>query len=239
MTFISIYGDSLSLPRAGDAIPPEATYAELLRSRLGVRGIAATVLNRSRGGATIDELYRDYRNDLGYIGEAPGQVLIIQCGIVDCAPRPLSRRGRQVVGRLPAALRSPIVSFLHRKRAALLSRGVSFRYTQPSRFAAVLDGWLRHAAPRCSRILVINIAPTTAETEQHSPGLTASIETFNDLIAGAVRDVPNASVVDVHRILSSSAAELTRCINESDGHHITAAGHQLFAEAVETAIAAP
>ena len=239
MTFICIYGDSLSLPRAGDAIPPEATYAELLRERLRHRGVAATVLNRSRGGATIDELYRDYRNDLGYIGEAPGQVLVIQCGVVDCAPRPLSRRGRRVVGRLPAALRSPIVSFLHRKRAALLSRGISFRYTQPPRFAAVLGGWLRHAAPRYSRILVINIAPTTAEMEQHSPGFTASIETFNGLIAGAVRDVPNATVVDVHRLLSSSAAELTRCVNQQDGHHITAAGHQLFAETLDAAIGAP
>ena len=87
-----VYGDSLSLPHAPDGISCFDTYPELLRGMLESANTAlrVAVLNRSRGGAPIGALFEQFVDDSTYIGPETGRILVIQCGIVDCAPRPIS-----------------------------------------------------------------------------------------------------------------------------------------------------
>jgi hypothetical protein len=102
---IRMYGDSLSMPRIRAGIPYTHSYGELFRSRLEefLPGIRVDLYNRSVGGASIARLKETFEIDDTYFG--PGEdILIIQAGIVDCAPRSISGRARRLVGRCPSSL---------------------------------------------------------------------------------------------------------------------------------------
>jgi lysophospholipase L1-like esterase len=93
--------------------------------------------------------------------------------------------------------------------------------------------WLAAMTPTTGRVYVLTIAPTTEAMDRHSPGLAASIAQYNGLIARAARDAGSAVVlVDVHGLILGDAAGVLVHINEDDGHHLTAAGHALIADAI-------
>jgi hypothetical protein len=232
---IRVYGDSLSLPRGPAGIDCQHTYAELL-----VREIAAlfpskrlSLYNRSRGGSTIHALYEHYLHDCSYFSASKDQVLVIQCGIVDCAPRPVPAFMRAAISRLPGRVRAPITAFLHRERSRLLRGGFSWRLTSTRRFTHVLTAWLTHAASQFAIAYVINIAPTVAATARQSPGLRESIVSYNKLIEQAVAAAPDGSAVliDVHSAISGSE-DNGLFVSPADGHHITRLGNDLYANLI-------
>src|SRR4051812_21359935 len=87
---VVVYGDSLGMPRASDGISYDRTYAELLRETCEdlIPGMQVDLYNRSRSAGTVVSLCDAYREDMIYFGR-PGGVLIVQCGVCDCAPRPV------------------------------------------------------------------------------------------------------------------------------------------------------
>src|SRR5262249_18582347 len=145
--------------------------------------------NRSRGGASIARLIEDYQMDAAYFGQQSNDFLIIQCGVVDCAPRPLPTTLRALVSRLPKHLRSKVIRFLHDNRAFFVSKGPTWRVARPSSFMKAYQYWLERAVKECDRIYCVNIAPTTDEIESRSPGFSESIELYNRLIEEAVLSV--------------------------------------------------
>jgi hypothetical protein len=227
-----VYGDSLSLPRAQGGVSGLDTYPELLRERLSQHERVA-VLNRSRGGASIEEVYRQYISDSVYFGTEARHLLVIQCGIVDCAPRPVAPSVKSRIARLPTPLRWAVARFLHYARPFMLRGGLVWRNTAQETFEQVLSEWLARGEKIAHSIYVINIAPTTAATDAHSPGLAASITEYNALIAkvlAAPRSVP-VHLVDVYRAISRRPDGVRECI-AADGHHITLAGHRLYADLI-------
>ena len=116
----------------------------------------------------------------------------------------------------------------------MLQSGLIWRVTPPKLFLETLTATLKLAALDFSRIYVINIAPTTAATEARSPGLSESINQYNTLIETAVRAVaaPNMRVIDVHKLISSASGQIEDFVSPVDGHHISAAAHRLYADAI-------
>lgn len=230
---IRVYGDSLSLPRFEDGIPFHETYPEIVCRELAVRlSRPVHLYNRSMGGASIQQLMTAWENDSRYFGDVD-EVLIIQLGIVDCAPRPLGPRLRAAVGMLPTRLRRPIIRFLHNNRARILRSGLGSRFTPPRVFKQVYQNWLKRVSNTHRGVtFVINIAPTIPTIEAHSPGLTASIELYNAMISDIVLQMnsPCVRLVDVHRHIQDRKIE--EYIHAIDGHHITYRGHQLYAELI-------
>jgi lysophospholipase L1-like esterase len=225
-----VYGDSLSLPRAQGGVSCLDTYPELLRETLA-GALRAAVLNRSRAGTSIGALYGQFVSDSVYFGGEARHLLVIQCGIVDCAPRPVAPSVKNRIARLPTPLRWAIARLLHYTRPYLLRAGLVWRNTEEAPFEQVLSDWLTRGERIAHSICVINIAPTTAATDAHSPGLAASIDRYNALIARVVaapRRVP-VHLIDVHRAISQRPDGLRECI-DADGHHITLAGHRLYAD---------
>jgi hypothetical protein len=115
----------------------------------------------------------------------------------------------------------------------MLRGGLVWRNTAQETFEQVLSEWLARGEKIAHSIYVINIAPTTAATDAHSPGLAASITEYNALIAkvlAAPRSVP-VHLVDVYRAISRRPDGVRECI-AADGHHITFAGHRLYADLI-------
>jgi len=232
---VRVYGDSLGMPRISAGVPFYHSYSELLRAALEELFLKekVCVYNRSRGGVSTLTLWDDYRQDSIYFGPS-GDILVLQLGIVDCAPRPVPERVRRIVARLPIPLRDAVVKFLHNNRARLLRSGLSWRLVNPKRFAATYCDWLRAATQEFDRIYVLNIAPTIPKIEAHSPGLTASIELYNRIIADSVLRVgnPKIALVDVHSGILKSLRGNASLITQEDGHHITSEGHCLYARMI-------
>jgi hypothetical protein len=232
---LMVYGDSLGLPRATEGIPYTSTYAEVLRSSLETaRSEEVDLYNRSRGGATIRGLYEDWATDMTYFGAGEAAIVVIQSGIVDCAPRPIPTLIRRIVGRLPGPLHRYVVRFLHVHRVNILRAGAVWRETPPDAFSGVLRRWLNEAGAVSGRVYVVNIAPTTMAMDAHSPGLAKSIEEYNRLISSAIRESgrSNVRLVDVHEAILGAPDGVSRNINPGDGHHITADGHALYARLI-------
>jgi hypothetical protein len=232
---IRVYGDSLSLPRVSGGIGHQQTYSEMLVKGISIRlpAIALSLYNRSGGGMTITDLFERYLQDCSYFGAPAHQALVIQCGIVDCAPRPVPPFLRKLIGKLPGPARALITGFLHRARPWLLKAGLSWRMTVPHQFAKVLSRWLAHAASQSARVYVVNIAPTVPSIAVHSPGFEQSIVAYNSLIAMAVAAAPpgSAVLIDVHDVIVQRD-DVTVFVSRSDGHHITSEGNQLYGELI-------
>ena len=102
--------------------------------------------------------------------------------------------------------------------------------TKPSPFEKEYGHWLTAAAAQSSHVLVLNIAPTTAETEAHSPGLAKSIAMYNRIILKTTGRIGgNVTLVDVHTAIQNASRGIDAFIS-ADGHHITEAGHEFCAE---------
>jgi hypothetical protein len=234
---IHVYGDSLSLPRSADGVRYYETYPERLRDAIEREDPALRVAlyNRSQGGGSIASLNAAYASDSAYFGQGDAsRILVIQCGVVDCAPRPVPPHVRDAIARLPTVLRWAVVKALHYLRPYLLRAGIKWQLTPAERFHAMLVEWLAKAAPRFDRTYVVNIAPTTDPMQAHSPGLREGIDAFNALIADAVRAGahPRVVLVDVHGAILASAHGVAGLVNPADGHHITTPGHELYARLI-------
>lgn len=233
---IRVYGDSLSLPRASGGIRHFETYPELLRDAIesSQPEIRVAVYNRSKGGILVTELYDQFVQDSAYFDpDGPG-ILVVQCGVVDCAPRPVPPATRARIARLPLPLRWLAIKFLHYARPFLLRAGLKWQATGIEAFQSVLTCWLRDAQARCVRVYVINIAPTVESIEAHSPGLRHSIESYNEAISAAVAaaDPAVVALVDVHAAISRQPDPVSTYVNQADGHHITCRGHRLYADMI-------
>lgn len=228
---LRVYGDSLSLPRPADGVLHCGTYPELIRDALEANycGLRVTVWNRSRGGALIGELHESYRQDSAYFDAVEPSILVIQCGIVDCAPRPVPRRVREKIGRMPTPLRWLIAKFLHVARPFLLRAGIRWRATESDDFGHRLQAWIEDACSGKARVYVINIAPTVADIDAHSPGLADSISAYNEVIRRAA-SAGGATLIDVFGAIRSQPGGSGDYINRQDGHHITRQGHRLYAD---------
>lgn len=227
-----VYGDSLSLPRYEDGILFHETYPELVCRALAARlSRPIHLYNRSMGGASIRELMTAWENDSRYFGDVD-EILILQLGIVDCAPRPLGPRLRATVGMLPTRVRRPIIRFLHNNRSRILRSGLGSRFTSPKMFRRLYREWLRRITAQTHMTFVINIAPTTEAIETHSPGLSASIALYNSIIREAVDEcnTPSIRLIDVHDAIAKEKVD--KYVNVNDGHHITRAGHRLYADLI-------
>ena len=230
---IRVYGDSLSMPRYDDGIPYEETYPELVRDVIqrAHPSVQIHVFNRSAGAATSVSLLEQYTRDNAYFGPSQTDMLVIQCGVCDCAPRPIPPNLRWALERSPSFIRTPIVVFLHRNRARLIRGGFLFRNVQPESFKKALRSWLDAAARDSRQVFVLNIAPTTEKIEQHSPCFMQSITAYNQIIADVVQEAAahNVTLLDVHSAISESPRGKLVYINENDGHHLTGQGHRLYA----------
>ncbi len=238
-TCVLVYGDSLSMPRMTEGVLWSDLYSEKFRFGLEEHRLGTKVylVNRSRGGASISTLYKDYLFDYPYFDSAKDKILIIQSGIVDCAPRPIPDWIKFIISRLPSFVGSLVIQLLHNNRARLLNSGFKWRTTSPYVFRSVFKQWLHFASTRFSKIYVFSILPTNKKTETHSPGYNKSVEVYNAIIKRVIQRTASGNIrfLDLHRFLSSQPELLEAVINSKDGHHLTPAGHEYLFKALAEA----
>jgi acyl-CoA thioesterase I len=186
---VVVIGDSLSLPRNaeadGEAISWEHTWPYQLERILLLKAIDVEVINcgsRARTVETLpDEAFCEH-----VILKRPG-TLIIQIGIVDCAPRIFSRSDRQILALcvVPNWLREFVIRRRSSRRARLISRNPLAKvYVPPSHFLASLNRFEEQLSTIAGKPRVIFL-PIVGDFEQlnaRSPGFSSNISQYNRLL---------------------------------------------------------
>lgn len=233
LSLIRVYGDSLSLPRIFEGVAFDATYPEQITRALETQMNRSFYLyNRSRFDANIKGVYSDFYRDSLNFGIPGGRILIIQCGVCDCAPRPIPPLVRRFIGKLPLRLKKSIVTFIHNNRSKI-QRICFWRTTSILDFESTYFKLLEEGNKSFQSVYVINIPPTNSNTEDQSPGFSASILAYNSAIFEVIKRLgaSNIYLIDVFSKIKNSN-NIDHFIVKADGHHITKAGHDLYAQLI-------
>ena len=222
-----VLADSLAMPRTD--VRCEPTWAYRLEAALREAGITAVVVSCGARRRTADMLLADFTEHVVF--KEPTDI-VVQVGVVDCAPRIFSRRMRRYLNSrwVPPALRSAVIRHRSARRARIVGRDPLRRvYTTAARFAAVFDefGSRLQRLPWGIRVYVVPILFDESALEPRSPGFGKNVAAYNAILAqfsarhGADWIAPEGWL-EPHRHRAFGA----------DGIHLSALGNEVLAREV-------
>jgi hypothetical protein len=195
--------DSLAFPRSEpEVVKYEETWVALLKRRFP----AVDFVHCGRGGATIVDLHK---HSAYYHGTISPTLVLVQSGIVDCAPRALTVVEQQVLQRLP--ILGPPLSALARRHAPILRRWRRMSYTSLPAFEA----WADRFEALFGNVHWIGILPAHSNYEMRAEGIGDAIDRYNAVLRRR-RFVPTD--------------DFTANDIMSDLHHLNVTGHRRLAD---------
>ncbi|MCO4293117.1 hypothetical protein NF867_09595 [Solitalea sp. MAHUQ-68] len=199
---IIIITDSLGLPRNNpEIVKLEETYIELLRTDYK----CDKIVNISFGGATIEILSNQF---FSYFSCINPDLIIVQSGIVDCAPRALKQWENKVL-QSSSILRSVYNSVI-KKHTKKLRAKRNITYTSIHKFENICNKFYEAYK---NKVYWIGIAPASKEYEFNLPGIALNIRNYNNVL----KNVFQNNFLDISNISMD-------CLM-SDHHHINVSGH--------------
>jgi lysophospholipase L1-like esterase len=222
MQKVLVIGDSCSLPR-GD-VPYEACWPWLLSTEFS----QFTFINLSQRSSTVRRLVSDgggaddfpQGSDCLEFYQPTG--VILQLGIVDCAPRLFREGGLEqwVIRKLPLSLRNAYIRFVRKVRC----RTATKVRVPPSEFEAHLSTYLQ----RCEKlklpfVIAIAIGGITDAVARQSPFFRTQIETYNQIYRKLASCHPHFRIIDPY----DSDAEISHMT--TDGYHPNVSGNKMIA----------
>lgn len=211
MRRLVLFTDSLAMPREEPEVTLfEDTYPYLLRKDF-------EVFQFSKGGGIIKEFveqtfyYNQYRPDK----------IILQIGIVDCAPRAFSKLEEDI-------FRSNIVlakfrSLLSKTKMTKLIRRLRQRsWTKTKDYKRYCEFFVSKFPN--AEVYALSIVPTSPGYEKQVPGISKKIEEYNCIL----KEVFRQNMIDLSNIPAEGIM--------SDHHHLTKEGHQYVYKSIIEAI---
>lgn len=219
-----IYSDSLAFRRLEQAQDISFTYPfklkELIEDNLGIR---TNLVMRGSGAADIRHIQATLVRDSGYFGgdSEAINIAILQFGIVDCAPRPITYLLAPALRNVPI-IGQKILSQLVKHRRGLQTL-CSYTVTSKARFKREYAKIVRTCHAVNIRPIAVGLPLPTLSIEQRSPGFRRNVSIYNRIIQDVIPD----SFCDID-------SEMTETMREeyllSDGHHLSERGHRFYAE---------
>lgn len=202
MIKVLIITDSLGLPRPlPEVVEYEETWVNMLSKNYKVHQI-------SYGGGTIGQLY----SQIEYIKMFNPDLVIIQSGIVDCAPRAITKFESDFLNKfritrffLKIILKPKTINFLRKNRKCT--------YTNLFLFENYI---LKFKKLYGEKLYWIGIVPANEKYENLIPGITENVSKYNDVIKKQLQ----GNFI--------SLADFTIQNIMSDHIHLSKQGHQLL-----------
>jgi hypothetical protein len=201
--------DSLAYPRhEPERVLYDETYIALLKNAFP----ECDFIHHGRGGATLLELYK---HSAYYHQTISPDLVFIQSGIVDCAPRALKVVEQQIISRLP--LVGGVLTALVKRFSGVLRRTRRMTYTTPAAFAQLVQQF----EALFPKVFWIGILSATDEYENKLEGIGRNVGLYNDILRER-RFVPTL--------------EFDATMIMSDHHHLNCAGHRKMFEVLARVI---
>lgn len=195
---ILLLSDSMALPRE-EFDYDRPCYLAILKKHFP----AIDFQSLSLGKATLPMLVEQYDRYYQYFKP---DLVILHCGIVDCAPRALSKLEQTLFSRLPF-----IGSTLRRHRR-FLRNNRNLAYTSEKNFRYYLE---RLRASLDGRLVVIGIAPPVTNYRARLPGIADRVESYNLILKN------EKNFIDLSDLPDS-------CVGNDD-YHFNSKGHEFVA----------
>lgn len=190
MKKILVLTDSLGLPRdVPEFCSYESTWPVYLKSKP-----KAEVHQVSIGGGTSADILRQ----LSYHQLYNPDIVIIQVGIVDCAPRFMTKFELTVVRKIPL-LGTYLIKVMNRK---LVRKIRNITYVKPAIFKENLEK-IKNFLPK-SKFIIIGIIPANNDYEKILPGIGLKIDQYNEILSHiggdfiTLKDLPADSIMSDH-----------------------------------------
>lgn len=189
-----IMTDSVALPRKyiGGIVKWNETYPSKLKAFL----TDYEVVTVSIGGASITDL----RNQVNYYKILNPKFVILQCGIVDAAPRAFGRIEMDFIKKMKLfRFTKPMVSFLRRYRA--------HHYTSPTNFERTLIEIKKEL--NAQEFYAVGILPISTEYERKLPGVKKYSQIYNNILKKhssfiSIDDIPPEGILKDHHHFNAS-----------------------------------
>lgn len=160
-----IFTDSLGLPREKpEIVEYNQTWVNLLKANF-------EILVFSFGGGTVDQMY----SQIAYLKMFNPDFVIVQSGIVDCAPRALKQYELEIIKRSRLLSKifgnKRVVSFLRKKRKVSYTSKIEFlKYLK--QFKNVFG----------EKLFWIGIMPASDDYEKTLPGIKNKVKEYNEIL---------------------------------------------------------
>lgn len=219
-TKILLAGDSFGTQRVHHGIvdvPFERTWPEQVKRRF----------NDKLNICTDFKQFRRLVDSTTIIGEhTDASLIIVQAGIVDCFPRPLSHRlstsnklMHKIVRQLVRPVRREWINYANRTTFA----------TSQELEKAITDIIIQQ--PK-RRVGFITVTPQTGKPAL-TPGAQEAIFDFNDLLRRVCNKYDNAFLIDIHLVVLARGYK--KFLHPSDAH-LNQAGNDLLSDIVSSVI---
>jgi hypothetical protein len=190
--------DSLAFPRV---FPEKVLYEETYISILKKKFPSIDFIHLGVGGATIRNLfqYSEY-----YHETLKPDIVFIQSGIVDCAPRTLKEVEIRILVRIPF-LGKWLLNFI--KNNSNLIRGIrNIQYTNLTDYSAYILKFMK----KFDKIIWIEILPPIKEYSKKVKNIENNINTYNS---------------ELRKYEYLSCNDFNKNHVQSDFHHLSTLGH--------------
>ncbi len=199
--------DSLGFPRdAPEMVMYENTYISLLKDQFK----DCDIIHQGRGGSTVVDLY----NHTSYFHfTLQPDMVFIQSGIVDCAPRALTLIEQYIISRIP--LVNKLLEKIIKKNSAFLRRTRKITYTSPNTFQTYINKF----NTLFPNTYWIGILPAVDNYEKKISGIKIRIESYNSIL---IQSNSNSNYICVNDFIETDMM--------SDFHHLNQNGHRKLFE---------
>jgi acyl-CoA thioesterase I len=236
---IVAYADSLAMPRPELGVRWEDTWPYQLGRLLRQRGLDAEIINRGQRARTADSLtgQEPYEN----VVWVEPDVVVLQIGVVDCAPRIISRREKQVLNLpgFPVRVRDAMIERRKAHRLQITGRDpLSKVYTPPADFRRYFNdfGALVDSMDSQPELLVVPVVVDLRPMEQKSPGYTENVIRYNRILERFC-EAPRRRLVQAPPLTDDGPSRARMFC--SDHYHLSAAGNHELAQVLAEIIGTP
>ena len=229
---IVVAGDSLGLPRIKPTlISYKDIWPYILEGKLKERNVNSKILNHSERSRTLPKLLKNFQ-DIVSIWEP--DILIIQIGIVDCAPRLFSEREHKFLnsGIIHWRIAKAIINFASKHRRQIITLRPWVRYTPLKKFKKSLEDLGKILSQTNYKTIVLPIFPSFPSHTYRSPGYNESVEKYNNEWKNFCEKYSHI-FINLEEIINDLKLE---DLLLEDGHHLSKLGHLRIATSLENKI---
>lgn len=218
---IVIIGDSLAMARETEKILLEDTYGYLLKIFLETKSHTDVFIMARRSNDTSIQSADDHL--LYDIKQFLPDIVIIQIGIVDCAPRIFGKIERNIIAHLPASFSAKVINFCS-KRRLFLTKYFPKVYVNIKDFETNMRKILDAIKEIKAIPMIVNIAKPGPEILSRSYNSLQNVTDYNEVHHRLCAEY-NAEYVDAFNITENDK----HCLL-NDGMHFSKYGHKKLAD---------
>ena len=234
MKKILLFADSLALPRMEAQegrvnIPFEATYPYLLEKffRDTYKENAPIVINRAERRRTIKIVLDDVFEEIEL--KRP-DIIIVQVGVVDCAPRVFLPWEFDLIDKLKL-VRRYILKFVNRNRRKIIRLRPNRVYVTEKLFTKYLDEFItRIRNNQVGVCFFVSIISPPETLEWRSPGFQRNVDKYNSIICSRC-DGHLTQFIDLDTMILEQGGSEKLTV---DGIHIGESAHKALCDALSS-----